>query len=85
MREVEVETWPAILDDAHQPKDEDLNLDRLRAVWEGNDTHPYAISAITGTLALTLKTMSKADTMDAAQILANEMWDSRDRSFMSSK
>lgn len=78
--EAEVETWPALLDDGHAPKDEDMDFTRLGAIWAGVETDAYATGAITGTMAIALKTMGKADSMESAQIMANEIWATRDMS-----
>lgn len=80
--EPQVETWDMTVSDAHQPADSEMNIDRLLAVWAGDDTDAYAIAAITGTLAITLKTMGKADSHAAAQALADQIWAERDRAFL---
>lgn len=73
-----VETWPATLDDAHQPADADMDPRRLLAVWSGEDTDAYALAAVRGTLAVTLRTMGRADDMASAEALARDLWESRD-------
>lgn len=75
----EVEIWPALLDDGHAPKDDQMDVTRLPAIWAGTDETAYATGAITGTMAIALKTMGKADTMDAAQAMADEIWAARDK------
>lgn len=77
-----VENWPALLDDGAQPADEEMNPERLLAVWRGEDTDAYALASITGTLAVTLRTMGRADSMVAAEAMAPEIWDARDRAFL---
>ncbi|MCB1333381.1 MAG: glycosyl transferase family protein [Roseivivax sp.] len=77
-----VETWPALLDDAHQPADEDMNPERLLAVWSGADTDPYATASVTGTLAVTLRTMGRAASTEEAEAMARELWNARDRAFL---
>lgn len=79
-----VETWPAIMDDAHQPADEVMDLRRMLAVWAGKDEDPYAVASITGTLAVTLRTMGRAATMEAAEPMARALWKARDRAFLPS-
>lgn len=83
--EAEIETWPALLDDPHQPADEQMNPDRLIDVWWGADTDPYAIASVIGTLAVTLRTMGRAGSMEEAETRAREIWDARDRSFLPAK
>lgn len=81
-----VETWPAVLDDAHQAVDEDMNPEQLIEVWTRSGTGPgqnaYALAAIKGTLAITLRTMGRADTVQEAETLAQDIWDSRNRSYL---
>ena len=77
-----VETWPAMLDDAHQPADEEMNPRRLLDVWVGTDEDAYGIAAVTGTLAVTLRTMGRAASMEEAETLARDMWEARDRGFL---
>jgi anthranilate phosphoribosyltransferase len=80
VEEFEVETWPQILDEGHAPPDEEMDITRLNLVWSGEDDDPYAHAAITGTMAIALKTMGKADSMEAAQAMADEIWNTRDKS-----
>ncbi|MCI2400132.1 glycosyl transferase family protein [Aliiroseovarius subalbicans] len=75
----EVETWPALLDDGHAPKDEDMDITRLARIWAGDEDDSYATGAVTGTMAIALKTMGRADSMDAAQAMAEEIWAGRDK------
>jgi anthranilate phosphoribosyltransferase len=72
------ETWPALLSEAHQPSDTEMNVDNLIAIWRGQDTSEYATAAITGTVAIALKTMGKAETVKTAQDMATQMWHDRD-------
>ena len=44
--------WPALLPEPMQPTDEEMDINRLLAVWRGEDDDRYATAAITGTLAL---------------------------------
>lgn len=79
-----VETWPALVEDAHQPADADMNQERLLDVWAGRDTDAYALASVIGTLAVTLRTMGRAESVDAAEHMARELWDARDRAFLTS-
>lgn len=78
--EPEVETWTQVLDEGHAPPDAEMNTARLMQVWEGDTSDPYAIAATLGTLAVTLKTMGRAETMDKAETMAREIWVARDKS-----
>lgn len=77
--EAVVETWPALLPEPHQPADEAMDVARLARVWTGEVEDEYATATITGTIAVTLKTMGKAATMEEAEARAREIWAARDR------
>ena len=74
-----VETWQPLLGDSHQPADEAMDPKKLLDVWQGKDTDIYALASIKGTLAVTLRTMGKADSPEAAEALAAELWEQRDK------
>ena len=73
------EDWPALLPDSRQPHDDEMNVERLVAVWSGEAEDDYATAAVTGTLAITLRTLGRAKDMDAAKALAESLWRDRDR------
>ena len=75
---LEVETWPATLDDGHAPPDEEMDVSRIMKVWRGEDPDEYAIEAIVGTMAIALKTAGRAATMEDADTLARKIWADRD-------
>ena len=70
------ETWPAMFKRRHV-KDEEMNPQRLGQLWRGEIEDEYASAAVTGTLAITLKMMGKADTQKAAEAMATDMWNNR--------
>ncbi|MGO8954805.1 MAG: glycosyl transferase family protein [Rhodomicrobium sp.] len=72
------ERWPALLPEPRQPAD-DMDLDRLLALWRGDATDEYGEAAIWGTLAIALKALGRADSQEDAQILAQNLWAERDR------
>lgn len=74
------ERWPAILPEPRQTPEEDMDVSRLVALWKGEVSDEYAEAAITGTVAIALKTLGRADDMDEAQRQADAMWKARDRS-----
>jgi len=74
------ETWPALVPDPHQPKDLEMDTSELATVWSGETDNTYGVASITGSMAIALKTMGKADTVDQAQIMAEEIWAARDKS-----
>lgn len=71
------EEWPALFD-GRQDKEETLDLNVLRAVWRGEQTHAYGVAAVTGTVAMALHLSGRAGTQTAAQALANQWWHARD-------
>lgn len=76
------ETWPQIMENGHQPPDEVMDTSRLLDIWQGKDTDAYALASITGTLAVTLRTMGKASDMEDAEVKAAELWNGRDKDFL---
>jgi anthranilate phosphoribosyltransferase len=71
--------WPALLPEPMQPTDEEMDINRLVAVWRGEDDDRYATAAITGTLALCLDLMGRAKSQADAQAQAEAMWSARNR------
>jgi len=80
--EMQTETWPQLLPEGHQPPDEDMDISGLVALWQGQLESDYAVASVTGTLAIVLKSLGKAETIGAAQALAEQMWAERDRDFL---
>lgn len=78
--EMSDEEWPAMFERRHV-KDEDLNIERLRALWldqgANDDIDEYGTAAVIGTTAIALKMMGRADNIESAEALAKEMWESR--------
>ena len=73
------ERWPAIMDNPHQTKDENLDLDRLKSVWQGDELPSYVTAAIIGTLAIALKLMGKAQIQSKTFEITIEIWDNSDQ------
>ena len=71
--------WPSILPEPQQPKDDEMDISRLVAVWRGDDSDAYATAAITGTLALAIHLLGRAETQEDAQAQAEALWASRNR------
>jgi anthranilate phosphoribosyltransferase len=78
--EITNEEWPALLPNGHAVADEEMDIQNLIAIWQGEEFSDYAEASITGTLAIALKSMGQADTIEAAQAMAQNMWANRDRS-----
>ncbi len=74
-----VEMWPRLLESGHFGADENMDIADLAAVWRGEKDNEYAEVAVTGTLAIALKLMGQADSMEAAQALADTMWADREK------
>ncbi|MCA0869246.1 glycosyl transferase family protein [Seohaeicola saemankumensis] len=77
-----VETWPALLDDPHQPADGAMDLHEMERVWRGDSEHGYAVASVVGTMAVTLRTMGKAASITEAESLASGIWSARNRRFL---
>lgn len=80
-----VETWPALLDQPHQPADEVMDIANLTKVWRGDMDDPYATASVVGTIAVTLRAMGKAGSMPEAEVLAQGVWDARNRDFLTDR
>jgi anthranilate phosphoribosyltransferase len=74
-----VEFWPRLSKNGHQAADEVMNIADLAAVWRGETQNAYAEDSVTGTMAIALKLMGQADSMERAQALAETMWADRDK------
>ncbi|MCF6320487.1 MAG: glycosyl transferase family protein [Rhizobiaceae bacterium] len=73
------ERWPAILEQPRQPADEAMNIADLAAMWRGEISSEYARAAVVGTLAIALKTMGLAGSIDEAESQSAAMWENRDK------
>ncbi len=76
--EMKDETWPAMFDKRHI-RPEDMNVPDLIAVWRGEKDDEYAAASVVGTIAITLATMGRAENREAAEAMAWEMWDNRNK------
>lgn len=76
--EITNEEWPALLQHGHAAADEEMDIQNLIAIWRGEESSQYAEASITGTLAVALKSLGQANTVDAAQAMAQKMWADRD-------
>ena len=72
------EEWPAIFGKRHV-KESSLDENRLGPFWRGEETDEYAEAAITGTTAIALRLLNKAETPDQALQMAQEMWANRNK------
>ncbi|MGZ8195788.1 MAG: glycosyl transferase family protein [Methylosarcina sp.] len=76
--ELSDENWPALFDYRHV-KPDTLDPSQLALIWQGRLADDYAEAAITGTAAVALKLLGKAQTQDEAQQLAADFWRKRSR------
>lgn len=76
--EMSDEEWPALFKSRHM-KDDELKVPRLRDLWEGTDNDEYGTAAVIGTTAIALKLLGRADSVAAAERLAAELWQARDK------
>ncbi len=76
--EMKDETWPAMFSKRHV-RPEDMNIADLIAVWNGEKDDEYAAASVVGTIAVTLYTMGRADNREAAEAMAWEMWNNRNK------
>ena len=72
------EEWPAMFKTRHM-KDEELKVPRLRGLWEGSETDEYGAAAAIGTTAIALKLLGRADSIDDAELMAADMWQTRNK------
>lgn len=75
------EEWPALFASKHL-KDEAMDVSRLLKLWRGEIEEEYGQAAVTGTAAIALRALGRADSTEAAQQLANELWLGRNRSYL---
>lgn len=71
------EKWPPLLPGVRVPIDEELNLDRLMRLWQGDLDDEAAVMAIIGTTAIALRLMGRAADPENAVVQARAMWDNR--------
>lgn len=75
------EEWPALFATRHV-KDEEMDVSRLARLWFGEIDDEFGTMSVIGTAAIVLKSLMRLDTMEAAQAMAQEYWDHRDKSFV---
>ncbi len=65
------------LTDNRSPIEEELDLARFKAVWDGQQNHEYGEFAVTETMGIALYTMGVCDSFDAAMQKAKTLWANR--------
>jgi anthranilate phosphoribosyltransferase len=76
------EEWQPLFPKRHV-KDKTLDPKKLATVWRGEEDDEYGVGAILGTAAITLYTMDKADSHEAALEMAAEWWEKRNKESIS--
>lgn len=76
------EEWPAMFKGPRHLKDETMDVKRLPALWRGDIQDEYGEATIVGTTAIALKAMGTADSIDAAQAMAADMWKQRSTAWL---
>ncbi len=72
------ETWPALLPgDNHAWRDDPLDPAEVVGLWRGTRAAPAGEAAVTGTIAIALKLLGRAESQAAAEAKAEALW--RDR------
>lgn len=71
------ETEWDMLNESRSDVEETFDLNEFVSVWQGKTKHGYGEKAVVGTLALTLVALKKAESMDDAMLMAQQMWDER--------
>ncbi len=79
---LEEEIWAATISDGFVAADEEMEIANLVSLWRGESENEYGVAAITGTLAIALKLLGKANDFDSAQALANDFWQKRNKAFL---
>ena len=73
------ESWPALLANPHQPANQEMDTSELASIWSGKSGNEYGEAAVTGAMAIVLKTMGRANTVESAQTMAEGIWAARDK------
>lgn len=73
------EEWPGMFSGPRHLKDEEMQVQRLKSIWLGEADDEYGIAAITGTAAIALKLLGRAQSQNDAEALARRMWQQRNK------
>lgn len=71
------EEWPALFAGPRHLKDETMDVKRLVAIWNDSTEDEYAVASITGTVAVALKLMGLADSIEHAEKQSLALWQQR--------
>jgi len=73
----DIETWPALFDNNRHLKDSAMDVNQLLALWQGETEDEYGLAAVTGTAAIALRLLGKANSPATAQTMAEQLWHKR--------
>ncbi len=76
------ENWPVLLSDTRQEIDKELKIENMLALWRGEIENPYGKAAIIGTLAIAIKALKMAENKEAAERIAQDYWQNRDKKLL---
>jgi anthranilate phosphoribosyltransferase len=79
--EMLTEEWPALFGSRHM-KDEAMDVSRLAQLWRDEIDDEYGKAAVTGTAAIALHTLGRADSIAEAEAMAAKLWDERDIAYL---
>ena len=71
------EEWPLMLPGTTVKADKAMDLERLSALWRGEDNDPVGTAAVAGTAAIALRLMGRADGPEDAEAKARGLWENR--------
>ncbi len=75
------EEWPALFSSRHM-KDETMDVTRLRQLWRGEIEDEYGQASVTGTAAIALRTIGRADSIADAEAQAAQLWNTRNIGYL---
>ncbi len=76
--ELSNEMWKPLFNKRHI-KEENMEPERLSALWKGKIEDEYAEASVIGTAAIALKLMKKAQSQEDAHNMAQQMWVNRSK------
>ena len=79
--EILEEEWSALFSARHM-KDDTMDIGRLAQLWRGEIEDEYGQAAVTGTAAIALRTLGRADTIATAEEMAAKLWQDRDTAYL---
>ncbi len=72
-----LETWPELKSPGQQIRQDRLNLNHFRQVWDGEAEDAYGELAVTGTLAWVIRALGLSEACESAHEMASVWWRER--------